>query len=277
MIYTDYHTHTSLSPDSEADIDGMIKSAIEKGVDEIAFTEHMDYNHPTFGDFTADIDKQNKIIKEKKEEYKGQITILRGVEVGLRREARERIDKLLNENEFDVVIGSAHIIDGLDLVNGEYFKGKTQREAYFRYFEEMLDLVKEFKNFNFLGHLDFISRYAKYPGENFDYYRDEEIKALIDEIFKELISTGRGIEVNTSGIRYGLAKTLPRVEVLKRYRELGGEIITITSDSHKAEDIGYEYYSNLNVLYRLGFEKIVTFRNKVPRFHSIELNIKEAI
>lgn len=277
MKYTDYHTHTNLSPDSQVEMEDMIRVAIKKGLDEIAFTEHMDYNHPTFGEFVSDMDKYAKLIRCYEKKYKDQITILKGVEVGLKRAAKDKINRLLSNYSFDVVIGSVHTIDNLDLVNGEYFKGRTQRDAYFRYFEEMLALVKEFKEFNFLGHLDFISRYAKYPDKSFDYYKDEEIKKLIDEIFIELITTGRGIEVNTSGIRYGLAKTLPRVEVLRRYKELGGEIITITSDSHRAEDIGYEYFSNLEVLDRLGFKNIVTFEDRIPTFHQIAFDNQKVI
>ena len=135
------------------------------------------------------------------------------------------------------------------------------------YFETVLSNVTNYNNFNVYGHIDFITRYGgpNYRGLNF-----KENEDLIQEILKTLISKNKGIEINTSGFRYKEDRTYPSFEVLKKYVELGGEIITIGSDAHIADYIGMDFDYAYDMLKSLGVKYICSFKNREPIFQKIK-------
>ena len=83
---------------------------------------------------------------------------------------------------------------------------------------------------------------------------------------KVLISKNIGLELNTAGLKYGLSFAHPQVEVLKRYRELGGEIITVGSDGHKPEHLAYDFHKVPDILEEAGFSYYTIFKNRKPEF-----------
>ena len=123
--------------------------------------------------------------------------------------------------------------------------------------------MKCIKDFDVLGHIDYIVRYGKRKEK---FYTYEEVQDEIEEILKNLIATGRGLEVNTAGWKYGLKFCHPQPGIIKRYRELGGEIITIGSDAHLPEYVGYEFSRAEEVLRQCGFRYYAQFRNRKPEF-----------
>ncbi|MCI1931048.1 MAG: histidinol-phosphatase HisJ family protein, partial [Clostridia bacterium] len=145
----------------------------------------------------------------------------------------------------------------------EFFEGKSKHQAYTDYFEEVLSNVKNYDFFNVYGHIDFINRYGSYEDKTMDYY---EFKSLTDEILKTIISKGKGIEINTSGYRYGLGHPHPQFELIKRYKELGGEIITVGSDAHKPEQITFKFDKAYEMLKEAGFKYITLFTDRKPEF-----------
>ena len=140
---------------------------------------------------------------------------------------------------------------------------RTIEEAYKVYYDELFDCVKNFKRFNVLGHVDLVKRYSKeQPSVRFH----DELSA----IFNEIIPAGKGIELNTSGVRYGLPHAMPSDDVLKLYKQCGGEIITLGSDAHRVEDIAFDFKKSLELLQSVGFKYIATFDQQQPTFHAIE-------
>ena len=129
-------------------------------------------------------------------------------------------------NPFDFVIGSTHVINGLDVSDSRFFEGKTKKEAYTEYFENVLENAKLHDCYNVYGHLDYINRYSHYEDNSLEY---EDYSDIIDEILKVLVSKGKGLDINTSGYRYGLGRTNPQLDIVKRFKELGGEIVTVGS------------------------------------------------
>lgn len=143
-------------------------------------------------------------------------------------------------------------------------EGKTQEEYNFRYYEEMLRVVSEFEDFDVLAHVDLISRYDSTDSFSFD-----KIRGILTEIFKMIIQNGKGIEINTSSWHYGLTDTMPSRDILKLYRSLGGDIITIGSDAHNTEYIGDHFEDARSILKEIGFTRTYTFEKHNPIPHEI--------
>ena len=260
MRKIDYHIHTKFSADSEADPRGHILKAIEMGLDEICFTDHQDFNYP-YMSFDLDIDSYLKEMKLLKEEYKNQIRIKIGVEVGLDLNYIQEINDFVNSHDFDYVIGSIHVIRNTEFYEpAEYFNNKTKEEAHREFFLNTLECVKTFDCFNCLGHLDYIVRYGPYEDKNVNH---ELYQDIIDEIFKTLIQKGKGIEVNTSGYRDLKTCGFPSFKQGERYYLLGGRIITVGTDSHTSDRIGEHVEEVVREYQRIGFQDISTFTKRI--------------
>ena len=257
MRKIDYHMHTFFSADSEANPREHVLKAIEERLDEICFTDHQDFHYPEMSFDMKDPDYYFDYMRKLKEEFKDQITIKIGVEVGLNRCDQKEIEDFINGYPFDYVIGSIHAI-GLEefYAPGEFFNGKSKEEAHLAFFEETLRCVQTFDCFNCLGHLDYIMRYGPYEDRMVDHHKYQNI---IDEIFKTLIQKGKGIEVNTSGYRVLKNAGFPNFEQVKRYYDLGGRIITIGSDSHESIRVGEHVEDVVRHYKEIGFNDVSTF------------------
>lgn len=277
MITADYHVHSEFSSDSHTPMEQMIEKAIQLGLKKLCFTDHIDYDYPAVTDhnFIFDINQYTNKLKELKERYCKHIDILTGLELGLQPHLTERLTSLVNSYPFDFLIGSSHVVDHIDPYYPQYWENRTKAEGIQRYFESIVENCKAFHGFNVYGHIDYIIRYV--PGKVSDNgqpavkedYSYSDYTDLIDEILKTIISYGRGIELNTAGLKYGLAYPHPKAEVLKRYKELGGEIITIGSDAHKPEHLCYDFSVVPELLKGLGFNYYTTFVQGKPVFEKL--------
>lgn len=268
MFIADYHTHSNYSSDSDTPMEENIKAAVELGLREIAATDHIDFDYPDPDfPFLFDYEPYSKEIDVLREKYSGKIKIVKGVEIGIQPHVTGQITELVNKNQYDFIIGSTHVVcDGYDLCMNDFFEGKTKHEAYWKYFEEVLHNVETYDFFNVYGHIDFINRYGNYSDKTMNY---EEFKPLTDKILKVLAEKNKGIEINTSGFRYGLGHTHPQFPIVKRFKELGGRIITVGSDAHRPEQIAFRFDTAYEMLREAGFDQIALFRNKKPEFIKI--------
>lgn len=264
MFIADYHTHCNFSSDCQTPMEDMIRQAVRLGLKELVITDHVDYDYPdTAFDFLIDYNEYCKTFFELKQKYIKQITLRLGVEIGLQPHLKQKITKLCNDIDFDFIIASTHVVDRLDLCNGDFYKNKSQSEAFSKYFEDVLNNIKIHDKFNVYGHLDYINRYTHYENNAVTY---SDYKNIIDEILKLLIQSGKGIEINTSGYRYKLNQTHPQLSILKRYKELGGEIITVGSDAHMTKDIVSHFDIAYSMLKETGFKYITLFELCKPIF-----------
>ena len=258
MITADFHTHTDFSTDSDQPMEGAVAALIEKGVKTVCFTEHMDMDYPG-GEFLLDTAAYRAELMRLREKYSGRIEILFGVELGLMDYLAPRLREYTAQWDFDFVIGSSHLVDGCDPYEPEYFGRYGDHNGILRYFESILANIGAFGDFDVYGHLDYVVRYSAAKA-----YSPSEYAELIDEILKTLISMGKGIELNTAGLKYGLGWAHPHPDVLRRYRELGGEIITVGSDGHMAEHYAWEFGRASELLKAAGFDCYTVFRGRKP-------------
>lgn len=266
MIYTDQHVHTSYSPDSDADIKEYLIQAKKLGLEYVIFTDHIDMDAIEI-EFQKHIDYKEyfKTMKQFEEEYEIEIKV--GVEIGYEKNCKDQIDELLDEHPFDFVIASIHYGDGKDFYLGDFYKGKLQYSSYMRYFEIMLEMVENFSNFDVLGHIDYIIRYAPFDNKIYELI---QYKKIIDAILKTIIKKEKGIELNTSGLRGPLKTILPKEEVIVRYKELGGKIITVGSDAHLTKDYHADVLDEIDHLKNLGFNEISSFSKRKVKQHIIK-------
>lgn len=260
MFKIDYHLHTNYSSDSDADMEDMILSAISKNIDEIAITDHVDYHEKYEPPHYDDLIEKFNLMKEK---YKSEINMILGVEIGLESGLSDTINKFAANYDFDFIIGSSHTVCGKDLYFDDFFGDMDKKTAYNLYFTEMLKNIKAIDRFCVYGHLDFISRYGKYNDNTLNYY---DFCDIIDEILKTLIDRNKGIEINTSGFRYGINNTYPQYSILKRFKDLGGEIVTIGSDAHSPDYVASNFKKAYDMLEKAGFEYITRFKDLKPIF-----------
>lgn len=260
----DYHMHSDFSADCTTKMEDTIESSIKKGLTEICFTEHIDYEYPDETIvFDLDIPAYKQKLAAMRAKYGQQITIKTGVEIGVQPYLLPRYDELLTKETFDFIICSMHTADRKDLHSGNFFAGRTPEEAYQLYYEELLYCVQNFDKYSILGHLDLVKRYKKLD-------TDANFHEIILEIFKTIIPKGKGIEVNASGFAYGLGGAMPSKDILTLYKESGGEIITIGSDAHQAEHVAHRFPEILELLDTIGFKYVATFTDLEPSFHSIK-------
>ncbi|MDD3334141.1 MAG: histidinol-phosphatase HisJ family protein [Eubacteriales bacterium] len=277
-MLADYHVHTEFSDDSTYAMEEVVLDAIKLGLSEICFTDHVDYgikrdwdSGPNIpyrgGKLLANVDYPlyADTIQELQYIYGDQISIKLGLEFGMQKHTISRYEQLFSKYPFDFVLLSVHEIGDEELWNHKFQKGYTQQEYNERYYQELLTLVRKYKHYSVLGHLDLIARYdpvGRYPFE--------KVQPMIEKILRQVIADGKGIEVNTSSHRYGLKDLTPCVDILKLYRDLGGKIITIGSDSHQKEHLGAYIAETMKVLKELGFAYFCTYERMEPRFHPMD-------
>lgn len=259
----DTHSHSNFSPDSNTEIGEMIDAAILQGLAGIAVTDHLDLKTPD-GDtrFTFDIAQQQQKIDSflNSSNLPSQFKLFKGIEIGLQSHNLDDIREYVKGYEFDTIIASIHFVDGVDPYYGQYYEGLLEREAYGRYLELFYELIRAYPDFDILGHFDYIARYSPYSNSTIFY---KEYSDIFDSIFRYLIYNGKALEINSNTYRPRNGKT-PSLDsnILKRYLDLGGELITIGSDAHTPERFGEQFPYFLKIAYDCGFKYITHFNQR---------------
>lgn len=263
----DCHIHSQFSPDSEINLEKLIKIAIQKKLSGIIITDHFEYNFPNKNyNFDLDYINREKVISKLKKNNNN-LKILSGVEFGLQKKYLDQLkEKINNFNNFDFILLSLHAIDGQDIALPKFFKNKTINQIWEKYLSEILYLIKNFNNYDSIAHIGYIKRYSNQ--NSFDFFNSKEI-LILEEIFKHVIKNNKGIEINTSGYRYNLNNPIPDYNTLKLYKDLGGQILTIGSDSHKYEHTANFFDITKKELKKIGFNHLTYFENRKPIFYKI--------
>ena len=276
-MFADYHVHTEFSDDSVYPMEDVIKDAVKMGMDEICITDHVDYGVKEDWDSGAVIEYRDRDplanvdyprymtqIRKMQVLYGDKIKIRIGMEFGMQMHTVPRYEELFHRYPFDFIILSVHQVDDKEFWTQDFQRGRTQDEYNERYYEELLNLVETYKDYSVLGHMDLIARYDEAGVWPF-----HRLKPYAEKILKTVIKDGKGIELNTSFHRYGLDDTMPSKEILKLYRELGGTVVTIGSDSHKPEHLGAYIEEGKEILRELGYKEFCTYEQMKPVFHAL--------
>lgn len=258
----DSHLHSYYSVDSQCPMEEMVRRAIELELDEITFTEHVEHDGRPGSD--CDYEAYFAGIAQMQEKYKGQIVIRRGIEFGLQDVNMHLFETDFRKYDFDFVILSAHSVHGQHIASGQYEQGKSQDELHRVYYQNLLEMIRLYKNYSILGHVDYIKRY-----DHFGEYSDDKIINVMEAIFRQVIADGKGIEVNASSFKYGMPDLMPSERLLRLYYDLGGRILTIGSDAHDVVHIADHFEEIKARLRKIGFQEFCTFENRRPIFHAL--------
>lgn len=227
-MYFDSHCHTLFSTDSRMTVEEALEAAAEQQLG-LIITEHMDYEYPQPEAFVFDAREYLKTYGPYRSDR-----LLLGVEVGMRAECLQANRSLVAAHDFDQVIGSIHVVEGVDIYHPSFYEGRHKHDVYCRYFEAMLQCLEEYDFIDTLGHIDYIARYGRYDDPEVYY---SEYLELIDAIL--LVAAGRdlALEINTRRLETPerLRQLLP---IYERFAALGGRFVTIGSDAHRPEEVG---------------------------------------
>ena len=259
----DYHMHSRVSFDGHDTGEALAKAALAAGLKEICFTDHLDYDPlGQMGCMAFDTAAYNR-------EYDGLeipgLKIRRGMEFGMTATNAAQFCEDLKRRPFDFVLGSVHFVDDLDVYFEPWWRGKTVFEAERRFLEATVECVRIHNDFDVLAHLTYVAKTHCHPAPRPVPY--EAHRELFDEILRSLAAKGKGLEMNTSGVdRCG--GFLPTADIFRRFKELGGEIITIGSDAHRTDRVG-QYASEACDILKDIFGYVCTFENREPIFHKL--------
>ena len=287
-MYADYHLHCEYSDDSNEPMENQIQKAITLGLDEMCFTDHVDYGikrdwddpegiiirHAVEHGKEVDLVLANvnypkyfEALNMYQKKYASSISIKKGLEFGIQSITVDAYEKLYAsyQDDLDFVLFSMHQVNNLEFWTQDFQKGKTQKEYNDEYYKEIYQTMQIFHHYSCLAHLDLLARYDEngiYPFEN--------EKDIIAEILKYAIRDGKGIEINTSSWKYGIKDTQPSRAILKLYKDLGGKIITVGSDAHETKYLASHIKDAYAILKNeIGINEICTFDHMQPIFHKI--------
>lgn len=259
----DMHTHTAFSDDCDAPMEEVLQHACDIGLEGIAITDHYDpgYPDPEFP-FIPDFQQYYAAMDRMKARYDGQLDVVRGMEIGIMQTQLHAAEDVAHSYDFDFLIGSFHCYRGEDIFTLDY-RQRNQKELFRDFFVSMYECLKQYKEYDVIGHYTILDRYI---GSIFDLTPAMDV---IRETLKMIISEGKGIEINTSDKKYHMPVRLPRKEILEAYRELGGNILTIGSDSHGPGRLAERFDEALELAQSLGYRYWCSYRNRTPVFHKI--------
>lgn len=269
-MLADCHVHSEFSSDSEAPVTTMLERAIACGMKYFYLTDHHDIDFPVNTadgmDFQLDTPVYLARLTELAAQYRDQITVRTGVELGLMSHIADKLEAYASGHAFDFIIGSSHLVRGMDPYYPAYYEDRSQAEAYREYFESIYENTKVFQNYDVYGHLDYVVRYG--PSKNQD-WKFSDYADIFETIFKNLIYQGKGIEINTAGLYKGLGYPHPHRDILSMYKSMGGEIITVGSDAHQPQYFAYGFDVAEALLKNCGFRYYCVFQNRKPEFISL--------
>lgn len=267
MFLTDDHLHTRFSFDGKAEPEEVCEQALKLGLSEIAITDHMDiYSNKPYG-YILDCPAWYEKMQSLKEQYRGRLLVHTGIELGQPQINPGETKAFLEAYPVDFIIGSVHNIENdLDIYYCDYSQMDIQA-FYAHYIQWLMELAKNY-DYDVLGHVTYPSRYI------FERTGNKPDMAVFYEefcsLFKIVIEKGKGIEVNLSGLARNSGAPMPEADLLKLYRQCGGEIVTIGSDAHVARQAGTVSKAGQDMLKAAGFSYVTWFENRIPHFEKLD-------
>lgn len=262
-----YHFHDHRSSDGSEPLWRHCEAAIAAGAMDICVTNHAEVLGAD-GAWVADPDEMRTRFLEVGREVSDaadrfpELRIRLGVELEYRREWTDAFDRLTGEVPFDFVLGSVHFVDGFNVSGGpdrdRFFEGRTQAEAYGRYFEEIGEMVA-WGGFDAVGHFDLVKRYGH---SHYGSYEPASFRDVITQVLESMAEREIGIEMNTSGVSQAPERPYPEVEILTWAREVGVPFLTMGSDSHVPERFSQGLRAGIELAGRAGWRQVALFERR---------------
>jgi histidinol-phosphatase (PHP family) len=271
----DAHLHTDQSPDSSVPIDVYAALAVERGIPEIAITDHVDFDPRDPAFHYSRFDDRERVVRGAAERWAKEGVVIRfGAELTFNRRWEADVRDHLRQHRYDYVIGSVH-----DWPESPYWPSRIREWVQGRsldaivqpYYAEIIAAARS-GLFDTIGHLDVVKRYLHPYITAADLAERPELQ---EPALQAIIEGGVSLEVNSSGLRYPGAETYPSAAVVARYRELGGERVVVGSDAHSRGSFAARLDESYRHLAAAGF-RALSFRRGAERV-SIEVPANTSI
>ena len=258
MILTDIHTHTKFSVDGRSDIRDMIHRAVSLGLTYYGISEHFNYDYDRLrlqidGELVPPIDEKAyfSCARKLQKEYSNKLTLLVGAEFGYDDASSTLLRYMDTAEKYspDFIVNSVHTCLGMDCYFPHYCNGKSKEYAYNAYLYRVLESLDAPYPYDIVAHIGYCSRNATYPDAKLRY---EDFSDVLDLILKRIIQKGKILEVNSSAKTAG-SPFIPDTDILSRYFELGGRMISFASDAHDTERIADKRDTVVAALKKIGF------------------------
>ena len=259
-MYTDLHTHTRhFSPDAETTIDELFETASKKNLSVVAVTEHYEYKNPDPNDNiqTFDLALYTKSFREWKEKCPSSLELLMGIEFGYQTHTASDIDELAGSAPFDIVLLSNHLFRGVDVFFSKEVYALPVKERHAEYMTKMAEMVENCNNFDVAAHYDYVNKRNPDLGVNMCY---DDCPREFDRFFEALISKEKALEINTA--TPARRDSMPDAAIIKRYIDMGGKLITVSSDAHTKENLGKLIPETCEFLKASGVRELCYFKDR---------------
>ncbi|MDR0222109.1 MAG: PHP domain-containing protein [Oscillospiraceae bacterium] len=260
----DTHTHTTIS-DGSGSPGEMFAAAAAAGASVVAVTDHLDMDvhlSDNRGDMSGAGDAgAYERLAEAKRGNRAAVKALIGVELGQAHRFPEEAGEWLDGHAYDFVLGSCHAVRGYEDFYRLDRRGLDVEAALRRYFGELLELC-EWGKFDALAHMTYPMRYVGGDIKNH--------KAAVDAVFRAMIKNEIALEVNTHDIGKRNGKLSPEFPEIKRYRDLGGRLVTVGSDAHRVEAVGNGVSAGIGALLSAGFGECAYYEGRKAKFIKIQ-------
>lgn len=273
MRYSDGHIHSLCSDDGSNTMLEMALASYDKGVRYLCFTDHCDMDSHATGEPDPDCFSNRSRMKAMYEEalagVPGDMELRLGLELGEPNHNVELASEIAASPELDLVLGSLHNLRGMiDFYDMEFTDEGFCEKIIDGYADELIE-ISRLDCFDVMAHIGYAVRYVRKAGFqarlNMSTHRDK-----LEALLRSLVERGKGLEINCAGLwKPILGGVVPETDVLKRYRELGGEIITVGSDAHSVRNAGGGVRQGFDILRDLGYKYVATYENHKPRFEKI--------
>lgn len=273
MRYADSHIHSLCSEDAEDTMLDMARASLAKGVGYLCFTDHCDLDRHATGEPDPDCfafrGKMNAQFFDAVQNAPPEIELRLGLELGEPNHDPSRAAEIAASPELDLVLGSLHNLrNSIDFYDMEYPSEAYCVDIIDRYMDELLE-ISRMECFDVMAHIGYTVRYVRKAGFDVRLNMDTQHDKL-EALLRNLVERGKGLEINCAGIwKPRLGGPVPEMDVLRRYRELGGEIITVGSDAHRVREAGGGVKEGFDILRDLGYKYVATYEKRLPRFEKI--------
>ena len=267
-MITDSHNHTChFSADAEMSISEFLDTCVKRNIKRAVITEHYDYDYPhkEIPPQTFDIAQFYDAFKLWKK-LSTDVELCLGIELGYQPHIVDKIEEISNMLPFDSIILSDHLLEGKDVYfYPECYKKYTKEELHKLYISVLTEMADRCNGYDIIGHYDYINRYSKKRNTQVLY---SDCPEQFDNFFEVLISKEKSLEINTKSV-YKLKQkkchnVMPDKEILLRYKEMGGKMITLGSDAHKESSVGICFEETCEYLRSLGFKTNTYFIGRKP-------------
>ncbi len=273
MFKCDYHTHTRFSFDGSplSTPDAICEAAIAQGITHLAITDHFESNWKICDGISEyDADGAYESISKAKKKYKDKLIVAYGIEIGQANQCPQEAKKLLSSYKFDFVLASVHNLEGMRDFFFFDFAGINDDEYISRLYEknirELCDVIDTLDRIDSVAHITYMRRYLELAGKTHDFTNHA---ASLSKLFAKMVSRDIALEVNVSTLWKGLGFAMPDRELLSLYRDCGGRLVTIGTDSHSPENVGGCVDKGFDLLKSVGLNSVLIVENGEKRIVNI--------